>query len=125
MMDPSIKMAIEMSQQADCLLLSVGAAEVMADRRDITPQQHQEIIDGHAVGEAFGVFYNSEGKEVIRLPRMGIQLEHLDHIPLIITVVGGASKAEATSAFFKLAPTHGWLICDEGIANQVLKGETL
>lgn len=125
MMDPSIKKAIEMSQQADCLLLSVGAAEVMADRRDITSKQHQEIIDGQAVGEAFGVFYNREGKEVIRLPRMGIQLEHLDHIPLIITVVGGASKAEATSAFFKLAPTHGWLICDEGIANQVLKGETL
>lgn len=125
LMDPSIKKAIEMSQQADCLLLSVGAAEVMADRRDITPQQHQEIIDGQAVGEAFGVFYNRDGKAVIRLPRMGIQLEHLDHIPLIITVVGGASKAEATSAFFKLAPTHGWLICDEGIANQVLKGETL
>lgn len=125
LMDPSIKKAIEMSQQADCLLLSVGAAEVMADRRDITPQQHQAIIDGQAVGEAFGVFYDREGKEVIRLPRMGIQLEHLDHIPLIITVVGGASKAEATSAFFKLAPTHGWLICDEGIANQVLKGETL
>ena len=71
------------------------------------------------------MFYDSECKEVIRLPRMGIQLEHLDHIPLIITVVGGSSKAEATSAFFKLAPTHGWLICDEGIANQVLKGETL
>lgn len=125
LMDPSIKKAIEMSQQADCLLLSVGAAEVMADRRDITPQQLEAIIQGKAVGEAFGVFYNREGEEVIRLPRMGIQIEHLKQIRMLITVVGGASKAEATSAFFKLAPTHGWLICDEGIANQVLTGETL
>lgn len=125
LMDPTIKKAIEMSQQADCLLLSVGAAEVMAERRDITLKQHEEIIEGKAVGEAFGVFYDRNGQEVIRLPRIGIQIEDLERIPLVITVVGGASKADATRAFFKLAPSHGWLICDEGIANQVLKGETL
>lgn len=125
LMDPTIKKAIELSQQADCLLLSVGAAEVMAERRDITLKQHEEILEGEAVGEAFGVFYDRHGQEVIRLPRIGIQIEDLERIPLVITVVGGASKADATRAFFKLAPNHGWLICDEGIANQVLKGETL
>lgn len=125
MQEPMISRVIEMSRQADCLLLSIGSADVMADRRNITPEQLSEVKKGEAVGEAFGVFFNKDGEVVTRLPRVGIQLEDLDDIPLLLTIVGGAEKAEAVKAFFKLVPNHGWLICDEGLANKVLNGETL
>ncbi|MBG9981881.1 SorC family transcriptional regulator [Aerococcaceae bacterium DSM 111020] len=117
---PSIQHAIETSKRADCLLLSIGNAEVMAQRRDVTPAQIETLIDKHAVGEAFGIFFDEEGEDVLRYPRIGIQLEDLERIPLVITVISGASKAEACIAYHKLTTNHGWLVCDEALANQVL-----
>lgn len=123
--DPSIKEIIDMSKSANCLLLSIGTANVMAERREITKEQQKIIEDGHAVGEAFGIFFDSKGETVLRYPRIGLKFKDLVNIPLLITIVGGSSKAEAVEAFFQRAPSHGWLICDEGLANMVLNGETL
>lgn len=119
---PSIKYAIDLSTNANCLLLSVGEASVMAKRYDIAQANKEQIIHGKAIGEAFGVFFDQEGREVMRLPRYGIQIEDLHDIPLLVTIAGGASKAEAVQAFFKLVDSHGILVCDEGIANKVLSG---
>ncbi len=117
---PSIQHAIETSKRADCLLLSIGNADVMAQRRDVTPAQVETLVDQHAVGEAFGIFFDENGKDVLRYPRIGIQLEDLERIPLVITVISGASKSEACIAYHKLTTNHGWLVCDEALANQVL-----
>ncbi|XJS11370.1 sugar-binding transcriptional regulator [Aerococcaceae bacterium WGS1372] len=123
--DPAIKSIIEMSKQANCLLLSIGTADIMAQRREITEEQLEIIERGHAVGEAFGIFFDEKGETVLRYPRVGLKFKDLSNIPLLITIVGGSSKAEAVEAFFQRAPSHGWLICDEGLANMVLNGETL
>lgn len=123
--DPAIKSIIEMSKQANCLLLSIGTANVMAERREISKEQLTIIEDGHAVGEAFGIFFDSKGETVLRYPRVGLKFKDLINIPLLVTIVGGSSKAQAVEAFFQRAPSHGWLICDEGLANMVLNGETL
>lgn len=125
MKDSSIKQVVEMSKDADALLLSVGRANIMADRRSITIEQQEIVKDKQAVGEAFGVFFDKEGKAVLRYPRIGLKIEDLKNIPLLITIAGGSSKAEAVEAFYKLAPNHGWLVCDESIANSILNGETL
>lgn len=123
--DENIRNVVTMSQQANCLLLSVGTAEVMADRRNINEEQRQLLKDKHAVGEAFGVFFDQEGQSVLRYPRIGLTVEDLANIPLLISIVGGSSKAEALEAFFKLAPSRGILLCDEGVAKKILNGETL
>lgn len=123
--DPLIKGVIDMSKSANCLLLSIGTANVMAERRDITSEQQEIIENGHAVGEAFGIFFDTYGETVLRYPRIGLKLKDLTNIPLLLTIVGGSSKAKAVEAFFQKAPNHGWLICDEGLANMVLNGETL
>ncbi|MBG9988645.1 hypothetical protein HZY88_06620 [Aerococcaceae bacterium DSM 111176] len=117
---PSIQQAIETSKRADCLLLSIGNADVMAHRRDVNNEQIDQLHQGHAVGEAFGVFFDEEGKDVLRYPRIGLQIEDIDRIPLVITVISGASKATALIAYHKLTDNHGWLVCDEALANQVL-----
>ena len=120
--NPSIRHAVELSKTANVLLLSVGNANIMAERHDLTATQKQLLKDQEAVGEAFGVFFNQSGQEVLRLPRFGIQFQSLREVPLLITVVGGASKARAVEAYYKLIQHHGVLICDEGIANMVLSG---
>lgn len=119
--DPNIQSIIDQSKNADCLILSVGAADVMAKRRLMTKAQYQYLKDNNAVGEAFGVFYNQQGEKVMRLSRYGMVLDDLERIPLLLTVVAGSSKAHAVESYFKLAPKHSWLICDEGVANRILR----
>ena len=94
----------------------------MGQRRNITPDQRRKISQEAAVGEAFGVFFDKEGREVIRYPRIGLQIEDLANIPNIITIVGGRAKAQAIAAFYKIVPHPGILFCDEALAKQVLNG---
>lgn len=120
---PSIKQAVELSQQADCLLLSIGDAHVMANRHGLSHEQKQHLISKQAIGEVFGVFFDRQGNEILRLPRLGIQMDELSRIPLLVTVVVGSSKASAVKAYYQLIQHHGILVCDEGIAKQVLSGD--
>ncbi|MBG9980924.1 hypothetical protein HZY91_07365 [Facklamia sp. DSM 111018] len=122
--EPTIQKAINLSKTADCLLLSVGEAEVMAQRRNLQQDQQNLINKFEAVGEAFGVFYDKEGKVVFSIPRLGLQLEDVTAFPLLLVVVTGCRKAQATQAFFKMIDHKGWLICDESLAKQVLNGVT-
>lgn len=120
--DPDIKRKIDMSRQADGLLFSIGSADVMAKRRDLTVEQIKFIQEKQAVGEAFGVFFDKDGNHILSLDRIGLRLEDVYHFSLLLTVVGGKSKAKATKAFFKGYPNHGWLVCDEALATSVLNG---
>lgn len=122
--DPSISQAVNLGKQADCLLVSVGSAQTMAERRELTENQQQLLTDQQAIGEVFGVFFNEKGQEVLKLPRIGIQLDEIQRIPLVLTVVGGASKAQAVEGYCQLVQNHGWLICDEGVATQILNEVT-
>lgn len=121
---PSIQHAIEMSERADCLLLSIGKADTMAERREMNAEQLDQLNRGNAVGEAFGVFFDRDGNEVLRYPRIGLQIEDIHHIPLVITVVSGANKKDALIAYYQLTKSHGWLVCDDALANQVLNEAT-
>ncbi len=60
---------------------------------------------GHAVGEAFGYYFNEEGEVVHKVPTIGLQLEDLSHIEHVIAVAGGSSKAKAIRAYMKSAPS--------------------
>ncbi|MGF3073588.1 sugar-binding transcriptional regulator [Facklamia sp. P12945] len=122
--DPTIKKALDLSRSADCLLLSVGAAQVMSKRRKLTPPQERILLEGQAVGEAFGIFYDAEGKVVFSIPRLGLQLEDVIKFPLLLTIVAGQQKAPATRAFYKMMPKQTWLICDKSLAKAVLNGVT-
>lgn len=122
--DPAVQQAVTLSKKADCLLASVGTADTMAQRRDLTKQQQVLLKNRQAIGEAFGVFFDQFGQEVLHLSSMGIQLEDVESIPLVLMVVGGASKAAAVKGYCQLVPNHGWLICDEGLANMILNEAT-
>lgn len=122
--NPSVSQAVKLGKQADCLLVSVGSAQTMAERRELTSQQQRLVQAQQAVGEVFGIFYDEQGKEVLRLPRIGIQLEEVTRIPLVLTIVSGAAKAAAVKGYCQLIPNHGWMICDEGIAQMILNEAT-
>jgi len=93
--------------------------------RGLSGEVKTQLRSSHAVGEAFGCFYDQNGQIVYQIPRIGLQLQQLDDICVPILVAGGTMKVEAVKAFIKLAPSQLILVTDEGISKKVLNGETL
>ncbi|MHC8523178.1 sugar-binding transcriptional regulator [Rossellomorea sp. H39__3] len=120
--EPMIKEVLTMIKSANMVLHGIGDAITMAERRKTSEADYQKIIDGQAVGESFGYYFNEEGEVVHKVPTIGLQLEDLSHIEHVIAVAGGSSKAKAIRAYMKSAPSSTVLITDEGAAKALLKG---
>lgn len=120
--EPEIHEVLELIQSASMVIHGIGDAITMAERRKTNPKIKGKLETGKAVGEAFGYYFNEEGEIVHKVSTIGLQLEDLAHIPNVIAVAGGASKAKAIKAYFKQAPASSLLITDEGVAKTLLKG---
>lgn len=123
--EPSINKALNLINSSNCVLYGIGDAKTMAKRRGMKQDLLQLLHDKGAIGEAFGEFYDANGKEVYKIPRIGLQFSKLAQIPTVIAIAGGPGKAEAIKVNMKKAPTQSWLITDEGAANEILKGLNL
>lgn len=123
--EPNIKQTLDLVSNANCVLYGIGDAIRMAERRGMSDDALALIKKREAVGEAFGEFYNQSGEVVYKISRIGMQSKDLVHVPVVIAIAGGKSKADAIAASMKQAPAQTWLITDEGAANQILKGITL
>ncbi|MFV0561065.1 MAG: sugar-binding transcriptional regulator [Enterococcus sp.] len=123
--EPSIQEVLSLISQANCVIHSIGRALHMAARRKMTEDELIMLKQKNAVAESFGYFFNEKGEVVYKVPRIGLQLKHLEHIPIVIAIAGGKSKAKAIRAYMKNAPKQTWLITDEAAANEILKGVSL
>ncbi|AVK64554.1 SorC family transcriptional regulator [Lactobacillus sp. CBA3606] len=119
--EPSIQEVLGIIRQANVVIHSVGDAVSMAHRRNMSEDQIKVLRGRHAVGEAFGYFFDKDGNVVYRIPRIGLQIGELVNMEIILAVAGGASKATAIEAYMKIAPKKTCLITDEGAANLILK----
>ena len=122
MKEPIIKEIIDLYDEVRIVIHGIGNAKEMAERR----QSNEEIItllrDKHAVGEAFGYYFDENGQIIYRINTIGIQLQQVKESRNIIAVAGGAKKAKAIQAYFNMAAKHTVLITDEGAANAILNG---
>ncbi|AIM16145.1 MULTISPECIES: sugar-binding transcriptional regulator [Neobacillus] len=113
---PDIHENLQLIRSANMVLHGIGDAIKMAERRRTTPDILAKLKEGRAVGEAFGYYFNEEGEIVHKVSTIGLQLEDLAHIPNVIAVAGGSTKAKAIKAYMKQAPSQTILITDEGAA---------
>jgi len=120
--DPEIHEVLELIKSASMVIHGIGDAITMAERRKTNLEIKKKLENGKAVGEAFGYYFSEEGEIVHKVSTIGLQLEDLAHIPNVIAVAGGESKAKAIKAYFKQAPASTILITDEGVAKRLLKG---
>ncbi|ANK59962.1 sugar-binding transcriptional regulator [Loigolactobacillus backii] len=123
--EPAIKDVLALVDKSASVVHSIGVAALMAKRRNMPLATIKMLEKEHAVGEAFGYFFDASGRVIYKIPRIGLQLRDLQNIPCVVAVAGGQSKAVAIKAYTKLAPKQTWLITDEGAANLILKGVTL
>lgn len=120
--EPSIKHVLDLISKSGYVIHGIGDAMQMAKNRGMTSVEIKQLQDKGAVVEAFGYFYDASGKEVYRIPRIGLQLKNLATIPHVFAIAAGSDKAIAIQSYLKNAPFQTWLITDEGVANQILKG---
>jgi central glycolytic genes regulator len=120
--EPAIQEVLELIDQSNCVIHSIGRAMHMANRRKMSEDEILELRSLGAVAESFGYFFDERGQIVYKTPRIGLQLSELKGIPNILAVAGGKSKAKAIHAYMLNAPKQTWLITDEAAANEILKG---
>lgn len=118
--EPSIKETLTILKSASMVVHGIGDAKTMAERRK-TPEEHfRKIIEGKAVAEAFGYYFDQQGEIVHKVQTVGIQLDDIEEIPSVISVAGGASKAKAIKAYMKQT-LDSVLITDEAAANELIR----
>lgn len=118
--DPEIKKIIEMIKKVNVLIFGIGRAEDMANRRELSDEMVNRLMDGGAVAEAFGFYFNLAGEVIYEMKTIGIQFSDFLNIPNVIGVAGGTKKAEAIYAISKLKKDL-ILVTDEGATREILK----
>jgi Transcriptional regulator, contains sigma factor-related N-terminal domain len=123
--EPSIVEVLTLISEANCVIHGIGRALHMAARRKMSEDDIIMLKQKNAVAESFGYFFDEEGQIVHKIPRIGLELDDLQHIPYVFAIAGGRTKAKAIHAYMKNAPKQTWLITDEAAANAILQGATL
>ncbi|MBX6395267.1 MAG: hypothetical protein IRY98_06020, partial [Alicyclobacillaceae bacterium] len=70
-------------------------------------------------GEAFGYYFDREGRIVHQQYTLGLGLADVRHMRAVLAVAGGKSKGEAITAVARAISPH-ILVTDEGAARVIL-----
>jgi len=115
-----IKDIISYIKNTSVLIYGIGRADEMARRRGVPPEKIAELIKMGTVGEAFGCYFDRNGKVVYSTPTVGINSSDIKKINHPIAIAGGKSKAEAILAT-EINNENGVLITDEAAAKEIIR----
>lgn len=118
--EPEIKEIVSKLEKLDILLFGIARADTMAYRRQLDDAAIEKIIDNQAVSEAFGYYFDSDGKIVHEITTIGIELEKLNDVKELIAVAGGVEKAQAIISVCKINKNLV-LVTDEEVAKKILE----
>lgn len=116
--EPEINAIKSHLNNPDIIIFGIGDAIKMARRRNLSEPLMDFLIRKKAVAEAFGYYFNEEGKIIYRSRTIGVDLEKMTQ-PTTIALAGGKSKAKAILALKKYLK-NGFLIIDEGAAKEII-----
>ncbi len=119
MKEPVIREMLHLYDETSVVIHGIGDALEMAKRRNSDRDEINLIMNAGAVGEAFGYYFNKEGKAVHRIRTVGIQLKQLESVKHLLAVAGGSSKASSIGSYLRHAPPQTVLITDEGAAKKL------
>ena len=123
-MDPKIRELTNTIKSAEILVHGIGNADELSVSRGDLPVETRRLLEGGAVGEAFGHYFALDGSTVHTIHSLGIRLNDLSKIKHVIGVAGGRNKARAIIAV--ISNRHeDVLITDEGAAREIIKCKNL
>ena len=118
--DPEVAETIDEMKQANILLLGVGNAMEMAEKRRLEQSIRRQLKKDHAVAEACGYYFDSAGQKVYETRSIGVDFNDIQKMDCVILMAGGRKKAESI-----LAVSHsiqgGVFVTDEGAALEMLR----
>lgn len=118
--DPNIKEVVDCIGNIEILVFGIGRADKMAIRRGLDQKKIDVLLSQHAVAEAFGYYFDKNGKTVQEVDTVGVSLEQYKKLKHVIAAAAGAEKAEAIMAISELNENLV-LIIDEGLAKELIK----
>lgn len=110
---------LDLLKRADVVLHGIGRADDMAQKRQLAPQVQAEVLQKGAVAEAYGCYFDIEGKLVYSASTVAHDLGVLKRECAWLAVAAGERKAEAIIAVMRNRP-HAMLVTDEGAACKIL-----
>lgn len=116
---PEVKETLELLQRADLVVHGVGRADSMAQRRHLSVEALELLKKQRAVGEAFGDFFNIEGKTVLQTSTVSLGIGKAYKESKMVAVAAGERKAEAIIAASR-HEAHDSLITDEAAAQKIV-----
>lgn len=117
--EKEVKEVLDILRNTDILIYGIGRMQTMASRRGLNGDEIQKLVGRGAVGEAFGYYFDKEGKIVHSTPTVGINYEEVKKIKNQVAVAGGSIKAEAILSVIK-NNSKTVLITDEGAAKEIV-----
>ena len=114
-----VRETLELLQRTDLVVHGIGRADVMAQKRRLSVEDMDILRKRRAVGEAFGDFFDFEGKTVLQTSTVSLGLAKLHKESLMVAVAAGEKKAEAIIASTR-HEKHDSLITDEAAAKKIL-----
>lgn len=116
---PEIGEVVELLKKTEVLLHGVGSASRIAIYRHMDKTALEQLDENGAVAEAFGYYFDIDGKPVGAAGGLGIEPDTLAHVRSMAAVAAGESKACAIIAVMR-AYRHELLVTDEGAARQMI-----
>lgn len=115
---PEVRETLELLQRTDLVVHGIGRADVMAQRRRLSPEAMEILKKTRAVGEAYGDFFDFDGKTVLQTSTVSLGLSKAYKESKMVAVAAGEKKAEAIIAATR-HEKHDSLITDQAAAQKI------
>ncbi|MFC5530728.1 sugar-binding transcriptional regulator [Cohnella yongneupensis] len=120
MQEPNVREVVDMIRSARIVVHGIGDALTMARRRKLNDGTKNELLKDGALAEAFGYYFDRNGKVVHRMATAGLRLEDIEAAGIVIGIAGGRSKGEAIASVMRFGHDDV-LVTDEAGAEEALK----
>lgn len=118
--EPEVAETIAELQCLDILMLGVGDAMEMAEKRRLDGVIKQKLKKENAVAEACGYYFNCKGEVVYETNSIGVDFSKVHTIKNVIVSAGGKKKAACLLALSK-SMSNAIFVLDEGAALEMLR----
>ncbi len=118
--EKEIKEVVDNIRKADILIYGIGEALVMAEKRDLSKEEYDNLKNIGAVGEAFGCYFNKESEVVSENTSIGININEARKINTHIAVAAGENKVDAIIATM-MNNHNAVLVTDEAAGRSIVE----
>ncbi len=114
---PEVQNTLEMINHLDLLVLGVGDAIKMGNRRLLSDEKMNLLKENDAVAEAFGNYFDINGNIVLKAKSIGMSLDQFLNVKNAIVIAGDDYKEKAIIAISSIRKDLTLIITEECAKN--------